>query len=662
MLRSTCAIATLSFCSIPFDSHAQVVPTCYNNISKDCDPLQHDIPKTQVTERPIDAVYHDANATDPQRTRRFGHDLLNKKAKINVLYGEMHKHKGEWLGALNQWKSASASASKLRTELDSLLPGWASNPVVVEPFKSIIEEKKKELVLLESRTPASAKKGEIQESEEKAKTAHSKFMLRRDALAEMAMASPPVNYAQNNSSSPVNLSKLSNCLIDTTDSRLNLKPTECSKAYKDANLDASPTRPSFADKYAPISNDLIPPSGVTTLLEVSGGSSKITLKAAGEFRLRAPFSGYDPAVGADKVQKTAGWGYSFGLSTTAKEGEFLNFNERDKRSDLKNPLDRLQDGTVLTGSIYRRSYDVERSSSFNARSLQMFRKVRKACIDDQKTDQAVYSICEREQLIAWVFRKDPLTNEYKHPAEVKAYNELYFGQPEHLKVARWGMGGQLELSFPTFSWKELPDGHSLDQILSPPDTETWRNVDQSSNKTSFTATLFGHYRLSGRNNSVARRQTSATDFVVVPSITYKQSWEADGQRTVCPAADTSSAFEQTTCTSFADQAPDRVKSWVPSLEARWQFNRPYWGLPRFGIAPSVKFDTHDDRFELRMPIYFTVGSDDSLSAGIGGVYRTGGQEDTKTLNLDTNVFEFKDLKDEAGVFLFVGKTFNLQGF
>jgi hypothetical protein len=548
-------------------------------------------------------------------------------ATAKLIHSEYLTAQGEWLAARNSGTADIAACKKLTEEIATLRKTSASmSPggditaldavikVKGEKLKEVVEETKKKV--------------------EKAQTAYKTFEPRRDFLVAFAHRFPkPEAIAQHLGRRAPQSAQVPNrdgqaCLIDDAAQRRDLDPNKCTFLSQDTAAFIKP--PSFSSTISevPIAGQPVDKRGITVSITGSKDSSDLSLSLTDTFRSRWPWTP------GDNFQRLTSWGYKVGVSTGGKNGNLLDFNERDEKDRLTNQLDRLDAKTKLSLSLFYADYGIERVTEFDARSAKFHKAAHDACISAQGKPDAFPSTCEGEQLMAWIFaQKD---GAYLHGAHATAFGSLYFAPPPTKKYAKRGGGINVDIALPSYAFKDLPAGAAPAELLA---AELIND-----RKLTFTIAPYAFFRMPGSGERFG--------WTLIPSVTLKREYDTEDAVTVCPPTTPGQPFSLSCGDPFLPERPERKTYLVPSLETRFIWSGTRLGrfhFPQFGLAPKASYDTEAERWEVTVPAYFAVDSSKSLTAGLSLIHRTGGTNDAG-----------EERKDETGVAIIVGKTFSLD--
>ena len=544
-----------------------------------------------------------------------------------LIHSEYLAAQGEWVAASNGATDDIAACKKLTDDIATLRKTSAS----MSPGGDITELNK----VIEVK--AAKLKKVIEEANKKvtiAKDAYTAFTPRRDFLVAFASRFPkPEEIAQQQGSKAPQLVQApkydgEECLIDNKEQRRRLNPNECKFLSQDVAAFISPPTFSSAIGDVPIAGQPVDKRGITVSITGAKDSSDLSLSLTDTFRLRTPWT--QPG---DEFQRLTSWGYKVGVSTGGKNGNLLDFNERDEKDRLTNQFDRLDAKTKLSLSLFYADYDNEKVTEFDARSAKFYKAARDACIAAQGKPDAFPSSCDGQPLMAWIFaQKD---GAYLHDDHATAFGSLYFAPPPSVKYAKWGMGVSVDIARPAFAFKDLPAGAPTTELLAA------KLIDER--KLTFTIAPYAFVRL------LDSKRFGAT---LIPSVTLKREYGTEDAVTVCPPTTLGQPFSLSCGDAFLPERPDRKTYLIPSMEGRLIWSGARLGrfyFPQFALAPKSSYDTDAERWEFTAPAYFAVDSSKSLTAGLSLIHRTGGKNDVGDKR-----------KDETGVAIVVGKTFSLD--
>ena len=97
------------------------------------------------------------------------------------------------------------------------------------------------------------------------------------------------------------------------------------------------------------------------------------------------------------------------------------------------------------------------------------------------------------------------------------------------------------------------------------------------------------------------------------SLTFARKYDEGDPINLCQ---TTSVPGQTQCLNAADGAPTLAEQRTVGAQAFWAFGNDSHQAPRFGFAPSVSYDWHNQVWEVTAPLYFARNKDRELSGGI----------------------------------------------
>lgn len=551
-------------------------------------------------------------------------------ATARLIHDEYLKLRAEWIAARNGAAGDIAACGTLDEEITTLRATRAAmqaGDAGSDSLDTIIAAK------LAGRTKLIT---DAKEKIGKAKTAYEAYDPRRRFLVAFAARFPaPAGEVRYAGADPVpqraeRTLPAEPCVIDSDVQRRNLDPNACKFSSQDG---ARLTQAAYRDNAAedvPIAGNPVDKRGITVSVVGSQASSELTLSLSDNFRSRWTWTA------GEKFQRLTSWGYKIGLTTGGKNGNLLDFNERDDKDRLTNQFDRLDAKTKLSLSLFYADYGNETVTEFDDRSAKFYKAAREACRAAQGKADAFPSTCEGTQLMTWIFaQKD---GAYLHGDHAAAFGSLYFAPPPSVKYARWGAGVNVDVARPGFAYKNLPAGATPAELLAAELVKA--------RKFTFTVGPYAFVRMPGSGDRFG--------WTLIPSLTLKREFDTEDAVTVCPAPAPGSPISLACGDPFLPERPERKTYLVPGLEGRFIFSGVRLGrfyFPQFGLSPKGSYDTDAKRWEVVVPALFAVDSAKSLTAGLSLIHRTGGKDD-----------KGDDRKDETGIAIVVGKTFSLDPF
>lgn len=589
---------------------------------------QMDRSEVARVKRAIETPYH--SKLYPAMTRA---QFDQAQAAARLVHDEYLKLRAEWLAARNAAKADTEACNKLLVEIGTLRAGWSAigTGADADTYRAMMASKTSDHEKIAK---------EAKDKIDKAEKAHAAYMPRRLFLKTLAGRFPTEDqfdaHARSNPKPEVQQAAAQTptggeqtCLFDTAVQRRALDPNRCKFVSQDAaTLVQTPARSASGD--VPIAGQPVDKRGITVSITGSKDSSDLSLSLTDTFRSRWVWSP------GEKFQRLTAWGYKVGVSTGGKNGNLLDFNERDEKDRLTNQFDRLDAKTKLSLSLFYADYGSETGIAFDGRSAKVHKAARDACMAAQGKPDSFPSTCEGQQLMAWIFaQKD---GAYLHGDHAVAFGSLYFAPPPTVKYARWGAGISVDFARPSFAFKDLPAGATPTQLLAAPLIDA--------RKFTYTISPYVFVRMPGSGERFG--------WTLIPSVTLKREYDTEKAVTVCPAAVPGQPFTVSCGDPFLPEVPERKTYLVPGVEARFIWSGARLGrfyFPQFGLAPKATFDTDAERWEFTVPAYFAVDSAKSLTAGLSLIYRTGGENDLG-----------EEIKGQTGVAIIVGKTFSLDPF
>lgn len=529
--------------------------------------------------------------------------------------------------SLREWSSANAALEKAKDSIASI----DARIKVLETIKADVADASAYEALLATETKA---REDLRVSLTKLTDDRSKkwqeYALRRKIAGSMKLrVTPDVREASSHRVKPNHErsdGQSTTCSLATSEDRARLNPNYCTAAGQNLARQMS-LSPALSAADLTIPGRPLERRGLSTSITGTKDGTALSLGIADEFRIRS-FRAAEESL----IQRVS----TLGLSATVKTdgGNLFSFSP-EKEGETLGALDRLNAKSSLSAGLSLNFYPREGSGSFKARGAKLYEDARNACLDEQ-SKAAVLSSCQGEQLIAWILAQDAKTGGYAHPNEAAAFNNLYFGSPE--PNARFGGGLSIEYARPGFAFL---DPKSIDAAAIP------ALLAKKIEPTRYDTWVIGGYlywRLPER--------VSWFDTTIVPSLSYKDTREKPDEAIFCPAIDTSAPFNTSGCKTLGIAAPKHIKTWVPGAEVRILF-RGFrlirFLAPEVALAPKLTLDTDADRWGLSVPLYFAVGSDKTLTAGLNFSREWGGLKSDKTTPKDT----------ESGLSIVVGKTFSV---
>ncbi len=591
---------------------------------------QEDLTDAARVERLISTPYHSELYTAMTRAQ---FDQAQPAAKI--VHGEYLKLRAEWLAARNAAKLDVDGCTKLLFEIKTLTAGWGAIGAGADSnsFDTMIAAKRGDHDKLAK---------DAKEKIEKADKAYNGYMPRRLLLKAFAGRLPTLEkfdqHARRNLKPEAQFAVVGGggsddqtCVIDTPPQRRALDPNKCKFDSQDnATLVLSRGSPNSSTGDVPIAGQPVDKRGITVSIAGSKDSSDLSLSLTDTFRSRRLWTP------GEKFQRLTAWGYKVGVSTGGKNGNLLDFSERDDKDRLTNQFDRLDAKTKLSLSLFYADYGSETVSQFEGRSASFYNSAVLACNAAQGKPDAFPSTCEGQQLMAWIFaQKD---GAYLHGDHALAFGSLYFAPPPTVKYAKWGAGVSVDIARPVFQFKDLAAGATPTELLAAALIEE--------RKFTYTISPYLFFRMPGSSDRFG--------WTLIPSVTLKREYGTEDAVTICPAATPGEPFSIKCGDPFLPQRPERKTYLVPGLEGRFIWSGARIGrfyFPQFGLAPKASFDTDAERWEFTLPGFFAVDSAKSLTAGLSLIYRTGGENDMG-----------EEIKGETGVAIVIGKTFSLDPF
>lgn len=460
---------------------------------------------------------------------------------------------------------------------------------------------------LESLTGAekSARDGLARASKDLAESRREKwkaFGLRRNAVVALVLPSDPPGgnttspSVQSDPSESTAIAVDEECSLATAAARAKLNPNTCA-------ADGARLAPALSAGALTIPGRPLEQRGIFTSVTGSKDGTSLSLRLADEFKWRS----YGPPEDDLFRQRVVTLGVSGAVKSDG--GDLLSFAP-EKDGEALGALDRLSSKASISGTLSLNFFPVESAQSFAARGARVYAEARKACLEDQ-AKSSIMSVCEGSPLIAWMLARDT-NGAYVHPVHAEAFSNLYYGS--HEKHARSGIGVSLEYARPGFSFIDTAavSRDEMGELLAA-------GVKQKRHDT-WALTVFAYWRLP--------EQAQSIDLTVVPSLTYKDTWEKPDEALFCPPIDTSAPFTTAGCKTLGIAPPKRVTTVVPGAEVRmvlrgFQLSR-FLG-PEVALAPKMTWDTEDDRWGLDIPLYFAIGGDKTLSAGLKSSWEWGGE-------------------------------------
>ncbi|HEX8583362.1 MAG TPA: hypothetical protein VF680_03010 [Allosphingosinicella sp.] len=541
----------------------------------------------------------------------------------------------EWLAAVAAWRVAEkrvAIATNGRGD-GKTPPASDLSPLAADDRRRLLREQ----AAVEKTAKEIPPKYALYEAQRKALVA-----LKAHAVQELSGKAPArvqVVGAEQQRQAKEDTRKERSCVMNTVEEMVKLDPNACrfdAEAFAGAAGRGTEGTISLPDR--PVDR-----RGVTTQLTTSGDSATATLKLAGNIKFRK--IPREPTL-ENFRQQNRRLSYSVGLTADVADSKRRIGGDKEG-AKYPSALDRLDERLKGTASIGFNWFDRRGGATWQRDARNFLESATKACVTDQAKETAFPSTCTDAELTAWIFAESDAGG-YRNPAEVQAFNSLYWGSDDSVARAGIGLTGEIarpSLDYYTFGTHEIADplrpGKTktvVDTAMIPPEFLT--GDPESKRLWTYSIGAYGFYRFG---------ETGPRDRAVtfIPSFTYKRAFEKPKKVTLCPgpAAGTPSTQVVTSelCEEISPNGGDIKHFVVPAIEARIHLPNRFlgqWLVPSVGIAPKISFeqDIDDDntRYSFDMPIWFGLDTAGKLNGGLafqrqwGGVKSSGAPKEGET--------------------------------